>query len=69
MQNLIEVKQVLEKIQFTKVHHKEQTQKQQTMQEQDMSVQSEEDTVQITIVPSEKFSITKDMLQMDEDMA
>jgi len=34
-----------------------------------MPMQSEEETVQIMKLASENFSITKDMLQMDEDMA
>jgi hypothetical protein len=55
MQEMIEVKQVLEQIQFTKVQHKGKTQQQQTVQEQDMPTQSEEETVQITTLASEKL--------------
>jgi hypothetical protein len=33
-----------------------------------MPTQSEEEIVQITKMASEKFRITKDMLQMDEEM-
>jgi hypothetical protein len=36
------------------------------MQEQPM--QNEEETVQITTLASQRFSLTKDMLQIDEDM-
>jgi hypothetical protein len=66
---LKEVKQVLEKIQFTKAQHKGQTQQQQKMQEHDMQAQNEEEIVQITTVASGNFNIIKYMLHIDNDMA
>jgi hypothetical protein len=61
MQELTEVRHILEKIRMTKAQNEETTQ-QQTMQR-------EGTTVQITTTTSETFNITKDMLRVDEDVA
>jgi hypothetical protein len=55
----------LAQLQLNTVHRKEWVQQQQTAQEKTVPVQ---ETVQIIALGSEKFCITQDMLQMDEEI-
>jgi hypothetical protein len=65
MEKLVEVHDILQRLQLNTVHHPTMQQKEKT---QEASVQKEkEETVKTIVVSSDRFKVTQEMLEVDEN--
>jgi hypothetical protein len=64
----MEVRQVLECIQATQTQDQGKGPMQRSTEEGDKNVEGDEETIQMIMQPSPNFSVTQDMLQIEEEI-